>query len=80
MQQITPPTPTPEATAQLAEERAQRQRLETLLAAQQEKVDDLKYHNSELKRLNQKQAELHQRELEMTRKEVLSSSTVLALE
>lgn len=41
----------------------EKEALETALRGCQEKIDDLKYHNGELKSLNEKLTHLHSREL-----------------
>jgi uncharacterized protein (DUF3084 family) len=47
----------------------EKEQLEIVNRTYQEKIEDLKYHNGELKNLNQKITQLHTRELDMLQRE-----------
>jgi hypothetical protein len=49
----------------------EREQLEIVNRTYLEKIEDLKYHNGELKNLNEKMNHLHSREIEMMRREAL---------
>ena len=54
---------------QLSNVLTEKEHLETTNRSLHEKIEDLKYHNGELRSLNEKMANLHSREIEMLRRE-----------
>lgn len=58
---------------QLAQGRKEQEQLEAHHQHCLEKINDLRYNNGELKRLNEKIAQLHHKEIEMIRKEIAHS-------
>lgn len=58
-----------ELKAQLLALYAEKQQLEAANRNYQEKVNDLKYNNAELKNLNERTTQLHNKEIEMMKKE-----------
>jgi hypothetical protein len=65
-----------ELKAQVVALYAEKQQLEASNRNYQEKVNDLKYNNAELKNLNERTSQLHTKEIEMIKKEVAHNDNI----